>query len=248
MGHRAVEQRHEHAAVSTGVIVQQLWVQCHRDHGLAAFGAFDLKAEVLGEGDVALWTAARPFAVLALRARQIQAHAFSRLDAAAAAVKSRGPVNARPPSTGMTAPVMYEPQSLASSMAMRLMSSMRPRRFSGTRCAMAFIVSSVGARRFSPSVSAIGPGTMELMRMPCAPHSSASTCVSMSTPALAAHTWAWKGVGMKAWPAEIWITQAPGLRKCACASRATLKLPSRSMSTTVLKALGDMSTALARKL
>ena len=70
----------------------------------------------------------------------------------------------------------------------------------------------------------------------------------MSTPALAAHTWAWNGVGVKAWPAEIWITQAPGWRRCACASRATLKLPSRSMSTTVLKALGDMSSALARKL
>ena len=37
-----------------------------------------------------------------------------------------------------------------------------------------------------PSVPAIGPGTMELMRMPCGPHSSASTCVSMSTPAFAA--------------------------------------------------------------
>jgi hypothetical protein len=44
----------------------------------------------------------------------------------------------------MTAPVMNEPQSLARSIAMRVMSSMRPRRRSGTRCVIACSVSSTG--------------------------------------------------------------------------------------------------------
>ena len=44
------------------------------------------------------------------------------------------------------------------------------------------------------------------------------------------------------------MMEAPGLRRCAYAIRTTLKLPSRSMSTTVLNALGDMSSARARKL
>src|SRR5450830_1511141 len=111
--------------------------------------------------------------------------------ASAAAEKSRGPLNDKPPSTGMMAPVMKLPQSLASHWAMWAMSLTWPRRRRGTRCAIWARVSAVGARRLRPSVSAIGPGTMELTRMPCGPHSMASTWVSMSTPALAAQTWAW---------------------------------------------------------
>ena len=46
-----------------------------------------------------------------------------------------------------------------------------------------------------PSVSSMGPGEMELMRTPAAPHSMASTRESMSTPAFAAQTWACIAVG-----------------------------------------------------
>ena len=99
-----------------------------------------------------------------------------------------------------------------------------------------------------PSVPSIGPGTIELTRMPSPPHSIASVRVSMSTPALAAHTCAWYGVGTKACDAEMLMTDAPGLRRNSCAPRSTLKLPSRSMSTTVLKPLADMPSAGARKL
>ena len=48
----------------------------------------------------------RGYDLSSLRARQVKTHAVSRFDAAAAAVKSRGPVRASPPSTGITAPVM----------------------------------------------------------------------------------------------------------------------------------------------
>ena len=51
-------------------------------------------------------------------------------------------------------------------------------------------------------------------------------------PAFAADACTWYGVATKAWLAEIWMMQAPGLRRCACDSLSTLKLPSRSMSTT----------------
>ena len=77
-------------------------------------------------------------------------------------------------------------------MASAAISSLVPSRPSGT-VVMAVLPpgSSVGVRRSSPSVPAIGPGQMALTRMFRAPYSNANTLVSWSTPALAAHTCAW---------------------------------------------------------
>ena len=69
----------------------------------------------------------------------------------------------------------------------RATSATVPRRCSGTERITDRRDSSSGVRRAMPSVPSIGPGTMELTRMPRGPHSSARTLVTMSTPALAAH-------------------------------------------------------------
>src|SRR5437764_12236191 len=79
--------------------------------------------------------------------------------------------------------------------------------------------SSLGARRRMPSVPSIGPGTIELTRMPSPPRAIASVRVSMSTPALAAQTWAWYGVGTKACDAEMLMTDAPGLQELVRAAQ-----------------------------
>jgi hypothetical protein len=81
---------------------------------------------------------------------------------------------------------------------------------SGTEAATLPIASSVGASRAMPSVPPMGPGTMELMRIPSRPHSIASVRVIMSTPALAAETWLCPGIGRKACGAEMLMTLAPG--------------------------------------
>ena len=65
--------------------------------------------------------------------------------------------------------------------------------------------------RSTPSVPAIGPGTMPLTRMPAGPHSSASTRISWSMPAFAAQAWAWYMVARVDWGAEITIIEPPGL-------------------------------------
>ncbi|MDT4834281.1 hypothetical protein FQZ97_679150 [compost metagenome] len=70
----------------------------------------------------------------------------------------------------------------------------------------------------------------------------------MLMPALAAQAWAWNIMALTPCGAVIAISDAPGLFRCSKLARNTLKVPSRSMSTTVLNALADMSTTGARKL
>ena len=73
-------------------------------------------------------------------------------------------------------------------------------------------ISWVGEATFSmPHEPSIGPGEMPLTRMPSGPHSSARTLMSMLTPALAAHTCAWKLSGLTASGAVIAIKDAPRL-------------------------------------
>jgi hypothetical protein len=72
-----------------------------------------------------------------------------------------------------------------------------------------------------PSVPSIGPGMTEFTRTPCGPHSSASVRVIMSTPALAAHTWAWPAMATIACGAEMLMTEAPGRRSIGQAAVIT---------------------------
>ena len=67
--------------------------------------------------------------------------------------------------------------------------------------------------------------------------------MSMLTPALAAHTWAWNFSGLTASGAVMAISVAPGFRSRAWLARNTLNVPTRSMSTTALKPLDDMPSA-----
>ncbi len=67
--------------------------------------------------------------------------------------------------------------------------------------------------------------------------------VSRSTPAFAAHACACIGIVTVDFGAETLTTGAPGFRRNGCAARSTLNVPSRSMSTTPLKALLDISLA-----
>ncbi|MNS84640.1 hypothetical protein D3C72_1184730 [compost metagenome] len=75
-------------------------------------------------------------------------------------------------------------------------SSRLPMRCSGTVSVARCRASGEGARRRIPSVSAIGPGEIALTRTPTSPHSSASTRVIMSIPALAAQACTWYMVGL----------------------------------------------------
>src|SRR5690606_20683597 len=89
-------------------------------------------------------------------------------------------------------------------------SSGEPMRCKGTDLETALRIGSVGARRRIPSVPSIGPGITEFTRIPSGPHSCARVRVSISTPALAAHTWDWATKGTWAWGAQLLITEAPG--------------------------------------
>ena len=75
--------------------------------------------------------------------------------------------------------------------------------------------------RSADDMPAIGPGTTEFTRTPAGPHSSASVRVIMSTPALAAQTWAWPIMAMLACAAEMLMTTAPGFLRCGQAARIT---------------------------
>ena len=118
----------------------------------------------------------------------------------------------------------------------------------GTASMTPCLAESSGASRAIPSVPSMGPGITELIRTPSCPHSRASVFVIMSTPALAAHTCTCMAMGTIACGAEMLITLAPGLVRCAQAARITLKVPSRSMSTTDLNPLGLKFAAAAGKL
>ena len=104
--HGNVQQRHQHAAMARAMVVQQLGRQVHGHPRFAACGAFDADAQVVGERHMAVRTAARQLGAGQRRWLDQGLHAPALRLASAAAVKSRGPVSARPPSTGITAPVM----------------------------------------------------------------------------------------------------------------------------------------------
>ena len=108
----------------------------------------------------------------------------------------------------------------------------------GTPWTSAFRISSTGAKRRMPSVPSIGPGMTPLTRIPSTPHSMASVFVTMSTPALAAHTWTCIGIAITACGAEMLMMLAPGLVRCGYAPRMTLNVPRRSISTTDLNPFG----------
>src|ERR1700693_324910 len=127
-------------------------------------------------------------------------------------------------------------------------SALVPKRRSGSDFCATARSSALGARRAMPSVSSMGPGMIEFTRMPSPPHSMASTRVSMSTPALAAHTRACSGWACTDCGAEMLMITAPGFFRYWCAERTTLKVPKRSMSTTALNALGDIPSTAAGKL
>jgi len=88
--------------------------------------------------------------------------------------------------------------------------------------------------RAMPSVPAMGPGVMEFTRTPAPPHSMASTRVSMSTPALAAQTWLWKGAGAKACGAEGFRCERP--EEVRSAIQAALNSPGPAIVEAVVDA------------
>mmetsp|Transcript_94598 Transcript_94598/g.267390 ORF Transcript_94598/g.267390 Transcript_94598/m.267390 type:complete len:237 (-) Transcript_94598:2-712(-) len=94
----------------------------------------------------------------------------------------------------------------------------------------------------------MGPGAMETTRMPSWDHSAASVFVRESMPAFAAAACPWKGMALYCSVAEVEIMMAPepsaeARRSHGRAAWAPWKVPRRSMSSTVAKAFGVMSSA-----
>ena len=103
--------------------------------------------------------------------------------------------------------------------------------------------------RRTPSVPAIVPGAMALTRMPRRPHSTAQVRVSESTPALAAATCDCMAAPLSSKGAEMFTTLPPcSPSQASKAALETLKVPSRSISTTALKPLGEIFVIGAGKL
>src|SRR3990172_4091906 len=147
-----------------------------------------------------------------------------------------------PPSTMRIWPVVYREASLTRNKAASAISWILPKRPRGMALETLFSASGPGARRRTPSVSPMGPGAMPLARIPNEPHSLAQVRVKASMPALAEETWAWKGVPVY-WSVAVMLMILalpcffPAAERCGKHALVVLKVPSRSISTTVLKPL-----------